>query len=664
MWCRLLSTFVVSMACLVVPLPSRGATPKLRLPVFVSTRSETNVLFAEGLDISRGGFVAIGTARLEYSFVFPPRTDRAFRWPIPSPISPIDVPAGSTGSKATAVSADGSTIVGTVYSSLGQQVCRWKGGQAMGLGDLPGGAFSSAGSDVSADGSVVVGYASVPNGHVAFRWTEATGMVSLGDLAPVTSPFSSASAVSADGSVVVGAGSASFYVIEAFRWEDGAMIGLGDLPGGAYYSAARDVSADGAVVVGVSESANGREAFRWTEETGIVGLGDLPGWAFESEAYGVSEDGSLVVGRGAASGGTRAAVWTERDGMRPATEFLADHGLSLRGSNLLAVQAVSDDGSQIAMVGSARAERGDHAWVAVVPSRPCDDGRDNDRDGLMDTEDPGCALHHGASEGVSNVDVAIDIAPGTSLNEINLFGQEPIPVAVLGSNSLDVSDVDVTSLAFGAGQAASISSFTSDVNLDGSLDLVTHFPVQEAGIAFGDTHACISGSLLDGANFTSCDAITSMAQVQIDTRPGIDPNLIDPMGRGLIPVAVLGSTGLDVADIDSTTLRFGPDEAVSVFAFRQDVSRDGHFDLVAHFWGQQAGLAFGDTELCLLGELLDGTPFVGCDAIVTVPSCGIGYELIFVLPPLMWLQGRRRVPPQWGRPRPTPRLDRNRLLGR
>ncbi len=44
------------------------------------------------------------------------------------------------------------------------------------------------------------------------------------------------------------------------------FMGLGDLPGGSFFSQAYAVSPDGSVVVGGSMSAAGEEAFRWTRD--------------------------------------------------------------------------------------------------------------------------------------------------------------------------------------------------------------------------------------------------------------------------------------------------------------------------------------------------------------------------------------------------------------
>src|SRR5690606_6293045 len=66
---------------------------------------------------------------------------------------------------------------------------------------------------------------------------------------------------------------------------DPFFLGLGDLPGGSFWSEARGVSADGSTVIGFSLRENGQEAFRWTEAGGMVGLGVLPG-GFASEARG------------------------------------------------------------------------------------------------------------------------------------------------------------------------------------------------------------------------------------------------------------------------------------------------------------------------------------------------------------------------------------------
>ena len=164
-----------------------------------------------------------------------------------------------------------------------------------GIGFPPDTGTSSSAWGVSADGGVIVGQGTGPAG--AMRWEN--GQMEILD------GFSHIGlSISADGRVIVGYGNQG-NGLEAYRWEDGVTIGLGDLPGGNFESFAWDVSGDGSVVVGQSRGAAGDRPFRWEDDV-MVELPAVPGGGSGS-AWGVSDDGRIIVG---ISGGT-AVRWVD-----------------------------------------------------------------------------------------------------------------------------------------------------------------------------------------------------------------------------------------------------------------------------------------------------------------------------------------------------------------
>jgi hypothetical protein len=83
-------------------------------------------------------------------------------------------------------------------------------------------------------------------------------------------------------------------------------------------------------------------------------------------------------------------------------------------------------------------------------------------------------------------------------------------VALLGSDSLDVCDVNAASLAFGpAGAHPALGATTLDANRDGRQDLIALFRVADTGIALGDDLACLDAQDADGNAFEGCDAIST-----------------------------------------------------------------------------------------------------------------------------------------------------------
>ena len=219
-------------------------------------------------------------------------------------------------SAALSMSADTSVVAGYASNDLGiRQAIRWTQATGMtGLGFLPGFNWTQA-SAISADGTTIVGLAADTSSSNFYSqpmyWTAATGMVGLGFLPGGdnrTYGGSAASAVSANGSVIVGSAVAdSSGNQHAFRWTQATgMQDLGTLSGGVW-SYAVSVSADGTIVAGGSDGTGGGGlglAFRWTQATGMQALSDLlaakgispgPGLVLGAAAY-MSNDGKITVG--------------------------------------------------------------------------------------------------------------------------------------------------------------------------------------------------------------------------------------------------------------------------------------------------------------------------------------------------------------------------------
>jgi len=113
-------------------------------------------------------------------------------------------------------------------------------------------------------------------------------------------------------------------------------------------------------------------------------------------------------------------------------------------------------------------------------------------------------------------------------------------------------------------------------------------------------------------------------EIDVDIKPRSDPNSIQTRSMGKVPVAILGSDTFDVADVDVTTLAFGPNAATPahdltdpvVYALHlKDVNDDGFTDLVSHYIQKQTGLASGDVEGCITGQTTGGTAIEGCDSV-------------------------------------------------
>ncbi|MGB5441372.1 MAG: hypothetical protein WBN57_01895 [Gammaproteobacteria bacterium] len=178
-----------------------------------------------------------------------------------------------------------------------------------------------------------------------------------------------------------------------------------------------------------------------------------------------------------------------------------------------------------------------------------------------------------------------------------------------------IQTLDSTSLfqkAFVANDSTNLpiewGTYTLDLFIDGALVGDT----LQFGFSATSTAYRGSGVLYDNLSFVKVLLAT------IDIKPGNKRNIINPYSMGGIWVAVLSDNELDPLQVDIPTVRFGPDEAEAIRYRVKDVNKDGLGDLLLRFNIRETGIACGDTETRLIGEIFNGQSITGTDSIETV----------------------------------------------
>jgi uncharacterized protein YegL len=122
------------------------------------------------------------------------------------------------------------------------------------------------------------------------------------------------------------------------------------------------------------------------------------------------------------------------------------------------------------------------------------------------------ALSDTATKTWNPLTALIDIKPGSDPSSFGASSKGNIPVALLGSATFDVSAVDDSTVRFGdapspLGDAAALKGGKAeDVNGDGVVDRVYHFPFQDTNLDPSDTEGCLGGEI-NGLDFLGCDAV-------------------------------------------------------------------------------------------------------------------------------------------------------------
>ncbi len=120
---------------------------------------------------------------------------------------------------------------------------------------------------------------------------------------------------------------------------------------------------------------------------------------------------------------------------------------------------------------------------------------------------------------------------------------------------------------------------------------------------------------------TVTPAFAGFGEVEIDIKPGSDPNSINPNSMGLVPVAILTTSDFDATTVDPDTLIFIAADDVAgiepncVRHGLEDVDGDGDLDLVCKFPQKTTWITCETFQGVITGETFGGQGIIGFDSI-------------------------------------------------
>jgi hypothetical protein len=101
--------------------------------------------------------------------------------------------------------------------------------------------------------------------------------------------------------------------------------------------------------------------------------------------------------------------------------------------------------------------------------------------------------------------ITVDIKPGSAENPINLGSHGVTPVAVIADGCFDPATLDPETVQL-AGATANRSRL-EDIDGDGDLDLLLHFPTEELRIFRSATEATLTAHTADGTLVVGTDSV-------------------------------------------------------------------------------------------------------------------------------------------------------------